>query len=177
MKKTLLILAMVVTCMTTSCKKDNNDNNNLSNGTDEEQYTVNPTIEANSSFLFGTTWEHDKKEEYDEKGKLESTGTSYIDFTLTFTSELLKDNCYVLDITESYVQGMYTWWHVDENGLLTYFADGYATYLGYSGVQVGRWLASGGFVHEATIIKKADKLILKMNYDSGGYTLHYYTQK
>lgn len=177
MKKTLLILAMVVTCMTTSCKKDNNDNNNLSNGTDEEQYTVNPTIEANSSFLFGTTWEHDKKEEYDEKGKLVSTGTSYIDFTLTFTSDIHSNDTYILDINESYVPEMCTYWYVDENNLLTYSGSGYATYLGYSALQVGQWMGSGGIVHKATIIKKADKLILKKNYDSGGYTLHYYTQK
>lgn len=175
MKKTLLILAMVVTCMTTSCKKDNNDNNNLSNGIDEEQYTVNPTIEANSSFLFGTTWEHEKWESYNENGILDNTGTSYIDFTLTFTSELLKDNRYVLDINESYVPEMYTYWYVDENGLLSYDGSDYAYYLGYSTVQIGQWMASGSLVYKSTIIKTGNKLILKQDY-SNTYNLHYYTR-
>ena len=175
MKKTLLILAMVVTCMTTSCKKDNNDNNNLSNGTDEEQYTVNPTIEANSSFLFGTTWEHEKWESYNENGILNNTGTSYIDFTLTFTSELHNDNRYVLDINESYVPEMNTYWYVDENGLLTYDGSGYAYYLGYSAVQIGQWMGGGCLVYKSTIIKTGNKLILKQDY-SNTYNLHYYTR-
>ena len=176
MKKTLLILAMVVSCMTTSCKKDNNDNNNLSNGTDEEQYTVNPTIEANSSFLFGTTWEHDKWERYNDKGTLEKTGTSSIDFTITFSSDILRTDLYVLDVNESYVPEMYTYWYVDENGLLSYNGDNYATYLGYSGVQVGQWMVTGGCIFDATIIKHSDKLILKDNKYGGGYELHYYSR-
>ncbi len=175
MKKTLLILAMVVTCMTTSCKKDNNDNNNLSNGTDEEQYTVNPTIEANSSFLFGTTWEHEKWESYNDKGILEKTGTSYIDFTLTFTSDIHSNNRYILDINESYVPEMYTYWYVDENDLLTYSGSDYATYLGYSALQVGQWMGSGGCMFDAIIIKHSDKLILKDN-KYVGYELHYYSR-
>lgn len=175
MKKHLIInvlFLLVGTALFASCDKNDDDEPDNSGNKTDNQYTVDPEIEAMSSRLFNTSWTYQSSDYYDDNGRYSDSRTEFADkFTFTFSDKLWSNNRYLLIVNGD--SNSLCYWYIDDDGL-SYTSSMYLYSIQLSASDVGSWIRSGGAVFGGYIYTLTNsKLIIKDYYSNGiNYVQH-----